>query len=424
MAFFFSRDTKVFMKWAYDSNNTALYELPVLDGYSFSQATNTSEVTLSEAANSSGYSKRGRAMFTDSFAPAEWSFSTYIRPTTSDSGNAAASNQHAGASKKFAVEGPLWAAMSANTYDNAIAGSGGGKVFDSAAATYEPNVFDFQNSNQVALGVFDLFFVLGAAKDSTTGLYETGQDGVTVYKLANCSVGSASVDFDIEGIAQVAWSGQGQTIEEAVAINTGTSSANLADGSTGQAAETTKGLINEGISATNNYIRNKLTDLVISYDASETTGTKGLLGSSDTTYSVTLTGGNITIENNLTYLTPETLGSVNLPLGHVMGTRSVSGNFTCYLNDTSEGSLQLFEDLQESRGVITNAFDLSFAMGGSSSTPKVTFDLDKCHLELPTHSIEDVISVDVNFHALPSDLSSGTATSATNEVKVSYTAIA
>ena len=422
MAFFFSRDTKVFMKWAYDGTDTALFELPVLDGFSFSQATNTSEVTLSEAASSSGYSKRGRAMFTDSFAPAEWSFSTYMRPTKSGTGNAAASNEHGGNAKTFAVEGPLWAAMSANTYDRAIAAGSSGNIFASAAATYEPDVFDFQNSNQVTLGVFDLFFVLGAAKDSTTGIYETGQDGVTVYKVANCSVGSASVDFDIEGIAQVAWSGQGQTIEEAVAINTGTSSANLADGSTGQAAETTKGLINEGISATNNYIRNKLTDLVISYDASETTGTKGLLGSSDTTYSVTLTGGNITIENNLTYLTPETLGSVNLPLGHVMGTRSVSGNFTCYLNDTSEGSLQLFEDLQESRGVITNAFDLSFAMGGSSSTPKVTFDLDKCHLELPTHSIEDVISVDVNFHALPSDLSSGTATSATNEVKISYTA--
>ena len=98
------------------------------------------------------------------------------------------------------------------------------------------------------------------------------------------------------------------------------------------------------------------------YDHANTSGTKGLLGSSNTTYSVTLTGGNITIENNLTYLTPETLGSVNLPLGHVMGTRSVSGNFTCYLNDTSEGSLQLFEDLQESRGVITNAFDLTFEL--------------------------------------------------------------
>ena len=422
MAFFFSRDTKVFMAWSYDGTSAkeALYEIPVLDGFSYSQGTNTSEVTLSEAANSTGGSKRGRAMFTDSFAPAEWSFSTYIRPTTSDSGNAAASNQHAGASKKFAVEGPLWAAMSANTYDNAIAGSGGGKVFDSAAATYEPNIFDFQNSNQVALGVFDLFFVLGAAKDSTTGLYETGQDGVTVYKLANCSVGSASIDFDIEGIAQVAWSGQGQTIEEAAALNTGTSATNDSN-SQSVAAETTDGLINEGISSTSNYVRNKLTDLAIVYDHANTSGTKGLLGSSNTTYSVTLTGGNITIENNLTYLTPETLGSVNLPLGHVMGTRSVSGNFTCYLNDTSEGSLQLFEDLQESRGVITNAFDLTFGIGGSASTPRLNVEVAKAHLELPSHSIEDVISVDVAFHGLPKDLSSGTKADATNEIKLTYT---
>ena len=420
MAFFFSRDTKVFMKWAYDSNNTALYELPVLDGYSFSQATNTSEVTLSEAANSSGYSKRGRAMFTDSFAPAEWAFSTYMRPTKSGTGNAAASNEHGGNAKTFAVEGPLWAAMSAQNYDKAIAAGTSGNVFASAAATYEPDVFDFQNSNQVTLGVFDLFFVLGAAKDSTTGIYETGQDGVTVYKLANCSVGSASIDFDIEGIAQVAWSGQGQTIEEAAALNTGTSAANDSN-SQSVAAETTDGLINEGISSTSNYVRNKLTDLAIVYDHANTSGTKGLLGSSNTTYSVTLTGGNITIENNLTYLTPETLGSVNLPLGHVMGTRSVSGNFTCYLNDTSEGSLQLFEDLQESRGVITNAFDLTFGIGGSASTPRLNVEIAKAHLELPSHSIEDVISVDVAFHGLPKDLSSGTKADATNEMKLTYT---
>ena len=98
MAFFFSRDTKVFMSWSYDGSaaKTALYEIPVLDGFSFSQATNTSEVTLSEAANSTDGSKRGRAMFTDSFAPAEWSFSTYMRPTKSSTGNAAASNEHAG----------------------------------------------------------------------------------------------------------------------------------------------------------------------------------------------------------------------------------------------------------------------------------------------------------------------------------------
>ena len=108
MAFHFSRDTKVFMKFHASASGTddALYEIPVLDGYSFSQATNSSEITLSEAADSSGNSKRGRAMFNDSFAPAEWSFSTYMRPTTSGSGDTWASNAHAGNAKKFAVEGP------------------------------------------------------------------------------------------------------------------------------------------------------------------------------------------------------------------------------------------------------------------------------------------------------------------------------
>ena len=422
MAFFFSRDTKVFMSWSYDGSaaKTALYEIPVLDGFSFSQGTNTSEVTLSEAANSTGGSKRGRAMFTDSFAPAEWSFSTYMRPTVSGTGSATTATdgvtngQHGGNADKFAIEGPLWAAMSANTYDRATGASSSDK------SDYEPNVFNFANSNQVTLGVFDLFFVLGASKDSEGNTYTTGTDGVTVYKLANCSVGSASIDFDIEGLAQIAWSGNGQSIEEVASLETrATDSGNSITGTT------TLGIVNEGISSTSNYIRQKLTDLAITFDHSASTGTLGALavdGSNDVTYNVTLTGGNITIENNLTYLTPETLGSVNTPLGHVMGTRSVSGNFTCYLNDTANSSLDLFERLQESRGVITNAFDLAFSIGGSGNTPRVTVDIDKAHLELPSHSFDDVVSVDVAFHGLSTDLSCSTASNATNEVKLTYVA--
>ena len=421
MAFFFSRDTKVFMSWSYDGTaaKTALYEIPVLDGFSFSQGTNTSEVTLSEAANSTGGSKRGRAMFTDSFAPAEWSFSTYMRPTVSGTGSATTATdgvtngQHGGNADKFAIEGPLWAAMSANTYDRATGASSSDK------SDYEPNVFNFANSNQVTLGVFDLYFVLGASKDSEGNTYTTGTDGVTVYKLADCSVGSASIDFDIEGLAQIAWSGNGKTVEEVASLETrATDSGNSITGTT------TLGIVNEGISSTSNYIRQKLTDLAISFDVSASTGTLGALNvdGNDVTYNVTLTGGNITIENNLTYLTPETLGSVNLPLGHVMGTRSVSGNFTCYLNDTANSSLDLFERLQESRGVITNAFDLAFSIGGSGNTPRCVVDIDKAHLELPAHSFEDVVSVDVAFHGLSTDLSSATAANATNEVKLTYTA--
>ena len=46
--------------------------------------------------------------------------------------------------------------------------------------------------------------------------------------------------------------------------------------------------------------------------------------------------------------------------------------------------------------------------------------MPKAHLELPTHSFEDVVSVDVAFHGLATDLSSSTAADATNEVKVTY----
>ena len=421
MAFHFSRDTKVFIKWhaSADGTDDALYEIPVLDGYSFSQATNSSEITLNEAADSSGNSKRGRAMFNDSFAPAEWSFSTYMRPTTSAAADTWASNGHAGSAKKFAVEGPLWAAMSAQTYNTAVGGTGA-----PTASTWEPNVFNFQNSNKVTLGVFDLYFVLGASKDTANALYVTGTEGVTVYKISDCSVGSASIDFDIEGLAQVAWSGQGKKIKEVTQLKT--TAAATSPAVTGEEF-TTKGLINEGISSTSNYIRQKLTSLAIAFDLSDSAGAPSGVASdgetqlgADKTYNVVLTGGNITIENNLTYLTPETLGSVNQPLGHVMGTRSVSGNFTCYLNNAADGSMDLLEDLHEADTVITNSFDMTFSIGGASA-PKVAIALPNCHLELPTHSIEDVIGVDVNFHALPADLSDATASNSANEIEITYT---
>ena len=81
---FFSRDTKVYVAPLNSSGvETGLFEIPVLDGFSFSQATNSTEVTLNEMSAGSNVSRRGRKMFNDSLAPAEWSFSTYARPFVS-----------------------------------------------------------------------------------------------------------------------------------------------------------------------------------------------------------------------------------------------------------------------------------------------------------------------------------------------------
>lgn len=354
----FSRNTKVYLE-----QNGNIWEIPVLDGYSFSQATNATEITLNEMSDSSGTSRRARNMFTDSYAPAEWSFSSYMRPNNGS-----------------VVEEPLWANFVANNAYTAGTSTWAAGVSASAPST----TFDFDDSNKTVLGTFNLYFVMGACGISPATFASASQD-VTIYKLEDCVANSASIDFDIDGIATINWSGFGKIISE-------------------EATFDASAAIDTGVSSTSNFIRNRLTSL---------TAVSSISGSS-VNYSLVLTGGNITFENNISYLTPETLCTVNQPLGHVTGTRSVSGSFTCYLNGAADSSADLFEDIIEATSTVTNSFALSFTIGGATA-PKVVVSLPQCHLEVPTHSIEDVISLETTFHALPSTMSE------TDEATIVYT---
>ena len=363
---FFSRDTKVFVAPLDPADGTTeqgVFEIPVLDGFSFSQATNTSEVTLNEMSAGSDVSRRGRKMFNDSYAPAEWSFSTYARPFKSGGSGAGAADTVA--DTHHAVEEVLWALMVGDA-------DYGSSTFTGFTADTTDLDIDFDSSNKTKLGTANIYFVLGGT---------TGESTVT-YKIANCCVNEVGIDFDIDGIATLNWSGMGTIITE-------------------DSAPTRT--VYEAVTSTGNFIRNRLTELV----ASST-----VPGS--VTYALTLTGGNITVSNNMTFLTPETLGVVNQPLGHVTGTRSVSGSFTCYLNNASNSSMDLFENIIEGTTTVTNDFDLNFKIGGAAGTPRLEMAMAACHLEVPTHSIDDVISVEVNFHALGTDIES------TDELTVKY----
>jgi len=370
---YFSRDTKVIAHIPQSSAGTKsmYYDIPVLDGYSFSQATNTSEITLNEAQSTSGVSRRGRAMFNDSYAPVEWSFSTYMMPFTSAGGTKGTSGKASATDGAHCeVTEALWAMFFGQT------GNGG--------ITSDTTNLDIVQStaNKATVGVFDLFFVMGASQAATAYNYTTGAATANqmIYKLTDCSIGEASFDFDLDGIATVNWSGNGKLITEEATLNLSSSDA----------------FINEGVSNTTGFIRNRVSDLTISGDAS----------GSSVTYTSTLTGGNISWSNNLTYLTPETLGVVNQPLGHVTGSKSITGNFTCYLDNASgTSSAEFYEDIVEATSDIQNSFSLSFDIGGSG-TPHCIITMPTCHLEVPTHSIEEVISLETNFHALPSDFDS------------------
>ena len=362
MALHFSRDTKVYLE-----KNGRVWEIPVLDGFSFSQATNASEITLNEMANSAGDSRRARQMFNDSYAPAEWSFASYMRPNSAG----------------LPAEDALWASFVSNTASSVSAtqwSSSNSAVQASASSgSWEITMKD---SNKTTVGTFDLYFVMGAAQ-SATNSYSTST-AVTVYKIQQCVANEASIDFEIDGIATINWSGFGKIIEEVSGFDASAVTARSIDSSS-------------------NFIRNRLTSLTASVN----------VGNGPVTYDITLTGGNITFNNNITYLTPETLGIVNQPLDHVTGTRNIGGNFTCYLDTSASSSVDLFEDIIEATTDITNSSNLVFSIGGTSD-PKVVITMPNCHLEVPQHSIEDVISLETTFHALPSDIDSA------NEATIQY----
>ena len=366
---YFSRDTKVYIEIGSD-----VWEMPVLDGFSFSQATNVSEITLSEMEDSNRNSKRGKRAFNDSLAPAEWSFSTYVRPFVSAGTGAGAADT---AANHHAVEEVLWALM---VGDAAYASS---TFTGFTADTTDANI-TFANSNKSILGTANIYFVVGNANKK-------------VYKLTGSVVNEAVLNFEIDGIATIDWSGLASEVVDDTASGLPTAT------------------IYEDTQATDNFIRNRLTQLTIVPTTQDPDGDTIL--ELEENYDLTLTGGSITISNNITYITPEELGKVNLPIGHVTGGRSVSGNFTCYLLKDTAGtnkSSDFFEDMKSITNVVTNSFALTFKVGGGTSTPRLELAMPTAHIDIPTHSIEDVIALETNFNALPSSIE------LTDEVSLTY----
>lgn len=354
---YFSRDTKVYLV-----QGANIWEIPVLNGFTFTQGTNTSEITLAEMADATGTSRRGRQMFNDSLAPAAWSFSTYVRP-------------YSDGTRVRAVEEALWANFIANNaYTSATPAWTSGVTYGAASTD-----FDFTASNKTTLGTFDLIFVLGAGKSASANYAVS--DVTTIYRVQNASINEVSIGFDINGIATLAWSGNGATLKELASFDASAA-------------------INTAITATNNFIRNRLTQLTL---------TSSVSGSAKT-YLITLTGGTVTLTNNLSYLTPETLGIVNVPLGHVTGTRTIGGSFTCYLDEKTNGSIDLIDDLQNATTKTQNHFAMDFFIGGKAAgdapiAPGMQFKIPNAHLTIPAIDTGDVISMTVDFAALPSTVS-------------------
>ena len=347
------------------------FEIGVLDGFSFTQGTGTQNVTLNEAGTTPA---RGQAIFNTSIEPVDWSFTTYIRPRIDDLGSAGAD----GDDRHGMTEKILWNALASSVQtDNA--GTGG--ITSSAGDC----TVDFEESAKNQLLKLTGWFIF-----SDSGLN---------YRLSNMCVNSASMDFDIDGIAQITWSGYASALAE------------VED----SARPETAGHVDDGYHAapsTADFILNRLSTVVL---------TSTISGSSKA-YTFPLTGGNVTFDNGISYVTPETLGVINSPIDHQTGTRAVSGNFTAYLNDTNDlGTKNVYNDMltdiASATPDTTNVFSIVLSIGGASA-PNVVFTMPKAHLELPTLDTADVIGVTINFTALEDGFGTGN-----DEATVVYTGL-
>ena len=428
--------TGVVAATGFTSANTQ--ELQVLDGFTFGQTSNADTITISEAGSTP---TRGQRSFNTSLGQADFSFSTYIRPYK--------------ATTVKAEEYVLWNSLLGSVAigaSNATALDMSGTSATPSAVAYANDVLTITNASTGDLVVGETVMITGhASADHNTAIKITGVtantsftatwvsapgtvsttaadwadvklvrtawnsntayaevtsslsnknqlvkfgmimavDGIT-YVIDNCCMNQAVIDFGLDGIAMVAWTGMGTALRQ-------TSSA-VTFGANGGAL--TGGLVGTGYTYKNttaDFITNKLSTVSL------ISGIDGKVGgSAGTTYNLALTGGSITINNNVTYVTPANLGVVNLPVGYFTGTRAISGSITAYLRTGTTNTAGLLSTLLSASATsagIEPKYQLILSIGGSAASTKVEVELPMAFLQIPTIDAAAVMSTTINFTA-------------------------
>ena len=449
---------------------TTTFEIQVLEGFSFSQNTNSDAITVSEAGTTPA---RGQRNFNTSLAPVDFSFSTYMRPYKSTNvksedsvlwnalaGNSAintalaktgtfTSAAYAAASNTLTISGTTMSVTGLSVGDdvviNGVVTAGAGTAASVKAVTGPARVatisatsitFNMHNpsSDNVAIAdvsVAAINFYDAPWSESTTqailGMHESNRnqlqkfglliivDNVT-YKIDNAAMAQATIDFGLDGIATIQWTGQATAVSQ------------LDTTATAVAGTFGGGIIGAYFQKNTeaSYITNKLSTATL-----KTAKALGTIAAA-TPYYIAITGGSVTINNNITYITPANLGVVNVPAVYYTGTRSVTGTLNAYLNTgavtgyTGGGTGNLLKDmLAAASTAIEPMFNMELAIGGSANSLKVELQMPSVSLGVPTLDVQAVVSTSINFTAAGSSLTGTAANDSydltrTNDLTVRY----
>ena len=426
-----------------DHSTSTTFEIQVLDDLTFSQTTAVETISVNETGDTP---IRGQRTFNTALNPVDFSFTTYMRPNVAST-------------TITCEENVLWNAM----FGLDPIGGLNPAWTDGNTTTPTPASCVLTNSAKHQLQRFGLIVIFDN----------------NAFLLDDCSLNTATIDFGIDAIASIQWSGQARRVRRVAAptITAGVWSGSLvgtykskvttapfianklttvtlkskigtassigapvtksatatnASGDLVTLGNTTGLSIGDAvvfsgtgfggiISGTTYYItsiNNATSVITISLTSGGTnvtlttatgtltltrpgTFTAGSAPSSGTTsYTMPLTGGSITLTNNITYLTPAYMGTINEPIAYFTGSRSITGSLTAYLRTGTGYSAELFQNLVNNIAVDSDPeFYLQVEIGGSASQTKVELEMPGVVLTIPTVNAESVITTTVNFTA-------------------------
>lgn len=367
------------------------WQIEVLAGYAASQASATQDITTLESGTTPD---RSSTRFNTAIEPANWNFTTYIRPTGLESVTGQTSNNNAVTNNsKPVADWFLWQALMSNA--------------NAAASTFERSAWQAGGKYDTATRATSANVAAHSPNFGSANEYHLyiKMDNV-VYQVKHSSVNQATVDAAIEGIAQTTWTGFGRDMFEltgtprnnAIAVfggtdNSGTSITANSNAYCLIATSSYHPWASHNVSGTittSSFIKNRLSSVSINHTPQ---------GSSPVTYAFPITALSWTWTNNITYLTPEELATLNTPIGNFTGARQISGSLTAYLRHGSTNSATFRRNIAgDTRTTHATAANANISVGGSSA-PYLAFYMPAVQFSFPVHNIEDVISLTIDYVA-------------------------
>ena len=433
---------------ALTANNT--YEIQVLDGFAFSQNTSADTVTIMEAGTTP---VRGQRNFNTSLAPVDFSMSTYLRPKNAtgsitceesvlwnalfgDQAVSTANTATLGAitGVTYAFTGGVGTVTIAGTAITGTLPTVGDTVVIGGIATTTPSgnetllnaagivktsavsgiTIDLVNPGKTAVSAVTFqtastiklyksawaptnatFSYVSSAASDKHQLQKFGMIFIVdqaVYVVDNAVLNQVTIDFGLDAIATAAWSGQGTQLRQV-----GNSGATAVSGAFGGALT---GAYTPKVTDAQ-YITNKLSTVTLTLVNSIKDSTGTSQGAAGDVYTIPITGGSITINNNVTYITPANLGVVNVPVTYYTGTRAITGTLNAYLRTggTRDTGELLSDMLNAASATIEPMAALAINIGGVSNTVKVALDMPAATITVPTVDVQQVVSTAINFTA-------------------------